>query len=221
VLAVIEEILPAGVEVVEAWHERPVAGLFAQERAIVAHAVEKRRREFAAARGCAHAALSRLGVAPAPILVGERGEPRWPAGVVGSITHCDGYRACAVARSRELVAIGIDAEPHAALPPGIESAIARPEEQRWLQELALLAPEVHWGRLLFSAKESTYKAWFPRAKGGLGFEDLVVTVEPDRSTFAAELLSGVTASHGPAAQVFCGRWLIRHGLVLTAVVEPR
>src|ERR1039458_9943593 len=110
---VIEEILPHAVISVEALNDPPNVALFPAEEAAVGRPVEKRRREFTTARACARKALAQLGLPPSPITNGERGEPRWPAGVVGSITHCDGYRACAIARSTEMVTIGIDAEPNA------------------------------------------------------------------------------------------------------------
>jgi 4'-phosphopantetheinyl transferase EntD len=94
---VIEGILPAVVVAEEAFVDPDGVALFPEEELVVAGAVVKRRTEFATARHCARAALSRLGVAPTPILPGERGAPQWPAGIVGSMTHCAGYRAAALA----------------------------------------------------------------------------------------------------------------------------
>ena len=109
--AMIEEILPDGAIAVEARDDSADAALFPEEEALLASAIEKRRREFATGRMCAHSALQQLGYPAGAILRGSRGEPLWPEGVVGSITHCDGYRAAAVARSQEIVTLGIDAEP--------------------------------------------------------------------------------------------------------------
>ncbi len=213
----IQEILPAGVIAVEARHDSPDAKLFPAEELALGQAVEKRRREFTTARMCARAALQELGFPPAPILTGERGEPQWPAGVVGSITHCDGYRACAVARSNEVVTIGIDAERNAALPHNLLGDIATPEELPWLRRLELQSPEVRWDRLLFSAKESVYKAWFPLAKRWLGFEDAVIVFDPSAGTFTARLLvSGPPMADGPL-RGFSGRWMVRDGIIVTAI----
>lgn len=91
----------------------------------------RRQREFATARSCARTALARLGVPPVPVLASPRGAPRWPAGVVGSITHCDGYRAAAVAYTRDVVSLGIDAEPDEPLPnDGTLGPIARDTNAR-------------------------------------------------------------------------------------------
>jgi 4'-phosphopantetheinyl transferase EntD len=216
---VIEEIVPSSVATAEDRADDD-GKLFAEERALVSRAVEKRRREFAGGRNCARRALGQLGFAPGPILSGARGEPLWPAGSVGSITHCDGYRACAVARREELASIGIDAESHAPLPHGLLPDIARSEEQPLLVELARSKPAIHWDRLLFSAKESVYKAWFPLAEAWLGFEDATLSIDPGAGTFAARLLVPGPVLNGRAIETFRGRWLVRDGIVVTAIAIP-
>jgi len=216
----IEAILPATVIAVEAREDAAGVVLFAAEEAAIGQAVEKRRREFTTARACARAALSQLGLPAAAITSGERGEPRWPAGVVGSITHCDGYRACAIARSTEMATIGIDAEPHGALPEGVLGEIATAQELCWLRERRREMPNVHWDRLLFSAKESVYKAWFPLVRRWLGFEDAVLEVDAHAQTFTARLLVRGPLAAGERLTSFSGRWLIEDGLVLTAIALP-
>lgn len=213
----IEEILPSGVVAVETREDELTAELFPEEELAVGRAVEKRRREFTTERLCARAALEQLGVPAVPIPTGPRGEPIWPAGVVGSITHCDRYRACAVARATEVGSVGIDAEPNSPLPEGLLADIARSEELPWLVRLGQELPGVHWDRLLFSAKESVYKAWFPLAKRWLGFEDAVVEFEPQARTFTAQLLvPGPSLADGPL-RALSGRWTICDGTILTAV----
>src|SRR5215831_5118350 len=127
-------LLPPTVAVAESAGGPPAAGpaLFPAEAAAVRTAGPRRRAEFTAGRLCARAALARLGVPAAPILPGPAGEPRWPEGVTGSITHCAGYRACAVARTTDVAAIGIDAEPDAALPAGLIERIATGPERAWI-----------------------------------------------------------------------------------------
>lgn len=214
---VIERLLPPAAVAVEARQDPPDVFLFPAEEAAIQTSVEKRRLEFTTTRQCAREAFARLGLPPSPVVSGQRGEPRWPSGVVGSITHCDGYRACAVARLTDVVTIGIDAEPHAALPAGVVSAIAGSEELGWVRDLKRQAPAVHWDRLLFSAKESVYKAWFPLAERWLGFEDAVVTVDPSACTFSARLLVAGPMIAGEQLAELSGRWLVRDGLVLTAI----
>ena len=222
----IEQILPPGVAFAEAFADPPDVMLFPEEEALVAKAVDKRRREFTTARGCARSALAALGFPAAPIMTGEKGAPQWPTGVVGSITHCAGYRAAAVAHVGEVLTIGVDAEPNDVLPDGVLDAISLPGERARLRHLAATAPGTCWDRLLFSAKESVYKAWFPLARRWLGFEDADITINAGDGTFTARLLvEGPIVGAAPLAG-FTGRWLARGGLLLTAIapdlpVQPR
>jgi 4'-phosphopantetheinyl transferase EntD len=215
---VIERILPDPVVAVDTREELLEVELFPEEQAAIANSVEKRRREFVTARACARNALQRLGLPPRPILNGPRGEPSWPTGVVGSITHCSGYRACALARASAIATIGIDAETNAPLPDGVLAQIARVEERPQLADLRRSMSSVHWDRLLFSAKESVYKAWFPLAERWLGFEDAIVRVEKE-GTFSAQLLVDGPLLDGKPLTGFSGRWLAYDGLLITAIAR--
>ncbi|POX52115.1 4'-phosphopantetheinyl transferase [Streptomyces sp. Ru72] len=246
----IEELLPGPVAVVEA-HGREVLGegvrLYPEEEAVIGRAVDKRRREFTAVRACARHAMEKLGVPPQPVLPGERGAPRWPDGLIGSMTHCDGYCAAALVRAGELASLGIDAEPHDRLPDGVLDAVALPAERTRLRGLAHSRSSVHWDRLLFSAKESVYKAWFPLTGEWLDFLEADVEIDPgialpapdpsgssdsraasrpSDSTAASDASGGFRARllvpgplvDGHRVEAFDGRWTVRGGLLATAVV---
>jgi 4'-phosphopantetheinyl transferase EntD len=217
---VIKEILPPEVTAVEAFGDVPGGTLFPAEEAAIARAVDKRRREFSTGRACAHAALVQLGLPPAPILRGPQGAPEWPDGVVGSITHCAGYRAAAVARAQDVLAVGVDAEPDETLPDGVLDRIAVADERAWLRETGGSVPGPNWDRLLFSAKESVYKAWFPLTGRWLGFEEAVITIDPAAGAFAARLLVPGPVIGGQPLTGFSGRWVAGRGLVLTAIAVP-
>jgi 4'-phosphopantetheinyl transferase EntD len=217
---VIEKILPTEVSSAEAFADSPEAVLFPEEAAIVARAVDKRRREFTTARNCARTALGRLGVVPVPILTGERGAPQWPPGTVGSITHCAGYRAAAVARSHDIITLGLDAEPNDVLPDGVLPVVSTADERARLLDLAAAVPGICWDRLLFSAKESVYKAWFPLTQRWLGFQEADITIDPTDGTFAARLLVPPPVVGGSPLTCFTGRWLACGNLVLTAITKP-
>lgn len=211
----IEKLLPPPVACAEAYQDVPEQELFAAEAALVVRAVPKRRREFATARHCARQALAKLGLPPVPILAAQRA-PQWPAGVVGSLTHCDGYRAAAVARAGEVPTLGIDAEPHAPLPAGVADLVVRPEEAVRLAALAGADHRVCWDRLLFCAKEAVFKAWYPLAGRWLDFQQASVTLGPD-GTFQAQLLVPGPRVAGAEVSGFAGRWLAAGGLVVTAI----
>jgi 4'-phosphopantetheinyl transferase EntD len=218
----IEKILPDGVASVEAFCDPPDAVLYPGEAELITRAVDKRRREFRTVRHCARQALRQLGLPPAPVLRGERGEPRWPAGVVGSMTHCAGYRAAAVAHSCDFSALGLDAEPHHPLPAGVLKIIALKQEQDSLAELAAADSATCWDRVLFCAKETLYKAWFPLTRRWLGFEDAAVTIHPGtidsaQGTFSARLLVAAPTITGDTLTHFDGRWLRSDELLITTI----
>ncbi|MFE0454346.1 4'-phosphopantetheinyl transferase [Streptomyces sp. NPDC058914] len=227
----IEELLPETVVAVAAHGEEGVRAfgdgpLYPEEEALVARAVAKRRREFTLVRACARRAMEKLGVPPQPVLPGERGAPQWPAGLTGSMTHCDGYGAAALVRTVDLASLGIDAEPHQPLPEGVLSAVALPTEAERLRRLAGDRPEVHWDRLLFSAKESVYKAWFPLTRKWLDFSEADIDIDAGladgaRGTFRARLLVPGPLLGGHRIGHFDGRWAVGRGIVATAVTVPR
>lgn len=246
----IEEILPAEVASAEAFHDPPDAVLFPEEEAVIAKAVDKRRREFTTARVCARGALAALGLPAVPVVPGERGAPQWPSGIVGSMTHCAGYRAAALGRDTEMTTIGIDAEPNEILPDGVLGTIALPQERAWLRTIDGAVPGVPgsrvsgsgvsgsgvsgsgvsgsgvsdsavcWDRLLFCAKEAVYKAWFPLAKRWLGFEDAEIAVDR-HGGFTAKLLVPGPSIGGRELTGFTGRWLVRGGFILAAISLAR
>ncbi|MEU0270489.1 4'-phosphopantetheinyl transferase superfamily protein [Streptomyces sp. NPDC006307] len=207
----IEDLLPPSVTAVESFTDDTVDALFPEEAALVANAVETRRREFATTRRCAREALAKLGAPPAPLLRDPKGAPRWPTGFIGSMTHCAGYRAAAVTRADTLTSLGIDAEPNLPLPDGgVLDLVTLPEERRHLSSLAARHPGIHWDRLLFSAKETVYKVWYPLTHRWLDFHEATLTLDPTTSTFTARVL---VPSPFPTLR---GTWLCREGLLVTA-----
>lgn len=201
-----------------AWAERyddpPGLAPLPEEEPLVVRSVAKRRNEFVTVRYCARLALEELGQPPVPILKGEKGEPCWPDGIVGSLTHCAGFRGAVVGRDADVRSVGIDAEPHDVLPDGVLDAVSLPAER---VELAALPRELHWDRILFCAKEATYKAWYPLTKRWLGFEDAHISFDSDGG-FVSRILIDPAALSGPPLTELRGRWSVTGGLVLTAIV---
>ncbi|MFH9294969.1 4'-phosphopantetheinyl transferase [Streptomyces sp. NPDC017520] len=228
----IERLLPADVSCAATRAETvPDGTLFPEEEALVAKSVAKRRNDFATARACARRAMAGLGLPPVAVLHGHRGRPLWPEGIVGSLTHCEGYRAAALARAKGVLSLGIDAEPHAPLPAGVRELVTLPTERA---RIGPPAPEgrgeIHWDRVLFSAKESVFKTWYPvtgieldfiqadltfqQAGGRVGEDDAPHGGTAAEGTFAARLL--LTDPALPTT--LRGRWRIEDGIVATAVL---
>ncbi|MDQ0373507.1 4'-phosphopantetheinyl transferase family protein [Cellulomonas humilata] len=207
----IERVLPAGVEAAEHAGPPVPAPLHPSEEAAVVDAMPARRAEYAAVRECARTALRRLGLADAAVPAGPDRAPVWPPGIVGSMTHVDGYRAAAVGRADTWAGIGIDAEVRAPLPPEVASLVMSDDER---SALARTDPALCLDRVLFSAKESVYKVWYPVTRSWLGFED--VDVRLGDGTFTARI--GRT---GLRTDVLHGRWAVGDGLVVTAIALAR
>ena len=222
VATLLSDVLPGAAQALaaaEMYTDPPELAPLPEEEPLIAKSVAKRRKEFITVRYCARQALGELGVPPVPILKGEKGEPCWPDGIVGSLTHCEGYRGAAVGRDGEVRSVGIDAEPHDVLPKGVLEAISLPEERAALQTMPV---GLHWDRILFCAKEATYKAWFPLTHRWLGFEDAHITFDVDDTgaagLFESRILIDPAAESGPPLQTLSGRWSVRDGLALTAIV---
>jgi 4'-phosphopantetheinyl transferase EntD len=195
-----------------------------EEMGLVANAVAKRRREFAAGRSCARAALGLLGgPAHLPILAGPDRAPVWPSGFVGSITHCDGF-CCAVAGRRDEVAsLGIDAEDAGPLEPELEGIVCRPDETTRFG--ALPAPAgTSWAKLAFSAKEAFFKCYYPVKREFLDFTDASLRFWQGPTAceggFSVEHL---TTARPPGVRLdgFLGRWRVEGGRVYAGVTLSR
>ena len=204
------ELLKGGVGIETRETEVDDTLLWPEERESIGEVVEGRFRDHVLGRRCARLALEELGSDPGPVLIGDRRQPLWPAGIVGSITHTTGYVAAAVARNTDLRSIGIDAEPDLPLPDGVRRRIARPEDAAWLdsgEDFGVVDP----GRLLFSAKEAVYKAWFPVAERWLGFCDAHLEVDAGARSFRAHIVVD-----GPL-DTLDGRYLVTDGILISAI----
>ena len=158
---------------------------YPEELALLGSAAPQRVQEFILGRECARRALAQLGIAPAPLLRGVQRQPLWPQGTCGSITHCDGLAAAVASVRSTYSALGLDAERrHRPLSPAVVERISSQEER------TAFPGDVHapWELLLFSAKESIFKVWFPLRETMLGFREADVRFDPATSSFRARIL---------------------------------
>lgn len=167
----------------------------------------ERALEFCRGRACAREALRRLGKVGAALAVGPDRSPVWPPGYVGSITHCPGFVGAAAARTKLIAALGFDAEPAAPLPLDVRSRVLHPAE-------CAQSPSGLDMRVIFSAKESIFKAMFPLCGEWLDFRDVIVSLNPTSGTFQASPASRVTRV--PDLKRVQGRFLVARGFITTA-----
>jgi 4'-phosphopantetheinyl transferase EntD len=189
--------------------------LYAEEEAVVARAVEKRRVEFALGRTAARHALAQLEVPVGPLLQNKDRSVQWPETAWGSITHADGICAAVATLRTSHAGIGIDAELRGRVKRELWGHIATEREQAWLDEGDSEEAAAR-ATLLFSAKEAFYKAQFCASRGWVGFHDAELRFDDD-ANFEVELLIdvGITFRRG---QRFLGRWGLLPGHVVTGLV---
>lgn len=189
-------------------------------------AVAKRRAEFLAGRWAARRALASLGVDAAPGR-NEDGSPRWPAQIVGSITHGAERALCAVARSCDVRALGIDAERlmSSAAKDELRARICSIDERAALAR-GLAAPEHHLVTFAFSAKESLYKCLYPLVGQFMDFSAarvVAVNGQVAGARLVGELTLELSVDWSPEfrrGQLLTARFLASERHVESAVVLP-
>ncbi|MFD9726578.1 4'-phosphopantetheinyl transferase [Streptomyces sp. NPDC059072] len=214
----LSSLLPPDIVAVETLTAPVGVVLFPEEEHCVRDAVAKRRTEFTAVRWCARVAMARLGLPPAPVVSGVRGAPGWDPSIVGSMTHCVGYHAAALGLREHYASVGIDAEPDRPLPEGIVEVIALQPERRQVEGLLRTRPHMSWDRLLFSIKESVFKTWYPATGRELGFEEALITLDPETSAFHARILARPELPGDEyAPREFTGRWATDGKVLVSAI----
>lgn len=209
------QLLPAEValEVIDPSTVETVGALHVEEETAVARATEKRRQEFRAGRAAARAALGRFGVVGATIPRGADRLPIWPDGFVGSISHCPGWCAAAVARRHDLAAIGLDIEVRRRVRRELHTTLCTPAELAWM---AIGDGGVETATLLFSAKEAVYKCVYPTTRARLAFTDVEVAVDLRSGGLEAFLPDRLPSVWRRLA----GRFALEPGHVITAFCLP-
>ncbi len=213
----ITSLVPRAAAVAEIAGSCDAAKLLPEEEAALGDVSNKRRRDFALGRECARQALQKLGIGPMPILRGGTGEPLWPPGVCGSITHCEGYCGAVAAFQADIPGIGIDAECLRAVRDGVLEHVALETERVWIKGADSRIP---WDILLFSAKESVFKAWFPAVGTWLGFEHARIEFHPATRGFRAIVLPNAPGARGNAPTELIGRFRVDSERVQTCAVIP-
>ena len=164
-----------------------ISDLDPSERALLSQNVSpKRLAEFASGRFLARNILRQLAISPIPpILKGEGGEPIWPAEVIGALAHGAGYVVAAATKQDKICGIGVDIESlHRHFKSKVAEYVASPRELAWIRE----EPDQQRQRtlMLFSAKESFYKATYPHLQKSFGFKSVVLSKIDNASLFTLE-----------------------------------
>ena len=162
------------------WASEPVgetSRLTPSERRIAQRFGPLRLATFAAGRRAARKALRQPGTT---IERGEHGQPIWPAGAAGSITHTNEI-ALAVcwpsgSTSHSARSVGVDLENIAAVSPESRQQICSQTELSAVASDLKLDTVVALA-LIFSAKEAAYKAVFPLFEEFVGYRQARIKVK--------------------------------------------
>jgi 4'-phosphopantetheinyl transferase EntD len=153
--------------------------LLPDEAATIASQAEHARRASGAARIAARVLLSTFGYRDCAIPKSSSGAPVWPEGIVGSLAHDEEVAVAAVARSRDIAALGVDVEPTEQLPSELQELVLTQRERGQ-------ADDGFGGRLVFAVKEAVYKAVAGLDGTLLDYQD----IETDLAANSARIADG-------------------------------
>jgi 4'-phosphopantetheinyl transferase EntD len=171
----LQALFPPGALAAELCEAGDPGFLYPEEAVHLGNAVAVRRQEFAAGRLCARRVLAEFGILNFPLKAAEDRQPLWPANLVGSITHTEGFGAAVAAEKKFLAAVGIDTEVAGRVKSELWQSICTPGEIRWLRILPQ-SQQAAAATLIFAAKEAFYKCQYPLAGEWLNFHDATIEV---------------------------------------------
>ncbi len=163
---------------------------------------------FVSGRRCVRALQKQLDLPAFELPSGVFG-PIWPKGLVGSISHSRELAAATILR--DAVGVGIDIECQRRLKVDAVGRVATKEEYSRYS----VVPDFDW-TLLFSAKESVFKAFSPLAKRYIGFQEVELLLNVATQSFTLRYL-GSTIDKGLIEKTE-GHWSSLAGHVITVVM---
>lgn len=185
------------------------------------NATPKRKAEYLCGRHTASQSLQALGIQSCNIATGPNREPVFPAGIIASITHTNETAVCVAAKKNHFHYLGVDLEsliPEDTI-QSIEQQIINHDEKR-----LLLDQNCDYKTLLtlvFSAKESLFKALFPSVGDYFDFQaaQLVkLCAVSKRITFE---LTGNLNSEFPAKTKISGSFYLDKRRVFTVIYSNK
>jgi 4'-phosphopantetheinyl transferase EntD len=180
----ITTLFPSTVIIVEAqdWDGR----IYPEEYKFIKAARIKRQRDFIAGRIATRNALRRLNIYNFPILVGKHRNPLFPKNIIGSISHTKDYCAVVISNNKNILSLGFDAETRdSKINDNMMDLICTKNEKIWLKQSNNYKLYV---KIIFSAKESIYKCYFPIIKEFLDFQDVEISINLVKNNFTFKIL---------------------------------
>ena len=154
---------------------------------MIQRAAPARRAAFVAGRSAARLALTHAGHPAVALPAHAEGDPIWPPGMLGSITHAEGWAIAVTVRRGKTGGIGVDLEGAGPLEAGVSDIVCRPDE-RGVDPL-LARRGVDAAKLRFVAKEAWYKAVFPQRRRFVDFHEAAVAIDARDDRFTVRFVA--------------------------------
>ncbi len=165
----------------------------------------KRKIEFLNGRYCARKALEQLKFNQYyDIAINKNRSPKWPSGIVGSISHSKPLCVAITGLKKNYNSLGVDIENVDAVNSDIQDIIFTKTEIELYQN-----KRFDWKTLVFSAKESIYKFINPLCNKYIDFKDVDVIISSDNK-FEVEFCNPNLINYS-----ISGRYFIDENFVIT------
>jgi enterobactin synthetase component D len=156
----------------------------------LSNATKNRQLEFCRGRALAMECLKKIGRSPEQIKRGRNREPIWPSGIVGSISHTKELVVAVVGEKKDILTLGVDLEQIGRVRKDVCRMIKNNDD---LDSCEFIDEKV-FHTILFSSKESLYKALYPEVKKFFGFEDACLC-ELGHDQFTLQLRRTLTSDY--------------------------
>jgi len=216
----LREQLPQSILISCATDQDWETSVFPEEEALIEHSIGKRQREFRAGRHCAHRVLNQLNHKNFVVLRGDKRAPIWPQGITGSISHSGAVCAAAASMDPNIVSLGIDIEEHIPLKEKLTPKICTSSEVDQIRVLNKLAKAYAWEKIIFSVKESVYKAWFPVFGSYLDFLEVKLLFD-ERGLVSATNIQPKASPPNFENYLFTSDYRIVNGYILASTLCTR
>jgi 4'-phosphopantetheinyl transferase EntD len=190
--------------------------LLMQSHVDLPNASEKRKHDYVCGRQAARDALNLLSAPVTRVERGSAGQPIWPSGFVGSISHAAGLGIAAASSSSIYETIGIDMEVQKSVTADIWPHFMHADELRFISRLEKRM-QSRFASICFSAKESFFKLQYPCCRSWLEFADLTISSTDDGQFQVAIVDPGKMPER--FRQVI-GYFSEIDGMVITAITLP-
>lgn len=188
------------------------------------NAVAKRKSEFLAGRYCVKQLAKRLKIPGADsieVKIGPHRAPIWPLGTLGSITHNTSTALCLLSNDASVGALGLDIENIVAeeLMGSISGQVCSQQEIELLLSKGFDHCEAF--TLVFSAKESIFKALYPMVSTYFDYKEAILKgVDSSNHRMCFQLNDSFAKKYSLTHELNVD-FILEGGVVLTLVTQMK